>query len=252
MRWGWANAMRLRIPIVAVAACLSAGATAQERLAPVRAPNDSISTNYEADVRRVLGDAFGPGVRLRAIVQPSFQVEYAVGLRQNGGRYEIFSLQPSRSVWEYQQLAMYRAGQAGVSLVENLGDPDAEIRDGTADEIRRLQDGLPADPRDLPLSRCAVAVDGATAAALQAAWRRMLEEVRPGEALESGADGTSYKFSMELGGRALGGEAWSPRDRTRPAKLARLAEAMREHCETQQAGRLRELTRLARQLGGRR
>ncbi len=245
--------MRLRIPIVAVAACLSAGATAQERLAPVRAPYDSISTNYEADVRRVLGDAFGPGVRLRAIVRPSFQVEYAVGLRQVGRRYEIFSLQPARSVWEYQLIAMYRSGQAGVSLVEDLDDPDAEIRDGTEDEIRRLQVGLPANPADLPLSRCAVAVDGRVAAALLIAWRRMLEEVPPpDEAIEVGADGVTYQFSMELAGRALSGTTWSPRRGTRPARLARLAEAMREHCETQQAGRLRELTRLARQLGGRR
>jgi hypothetical protein len=239
--------MRRRILLVAAAVCLAAGAIAQQRLVPARQPNDPISAAYEADVRRVLGEAFGPGVTLRAVVGPALGVEYAVGLRRVGDRHEIFALRPSRSVWDYQQLAMYRSGQAGASTFNSIGGDD-EGRDVTEDEIRRLQEGLPADPADLPLTRCAVAVDGDVAAALQAAWRRMLEEVRPGELLETGADGSSYLFSMGLGGRALSGFTWSPRDRTRPARLARLAEAMRVYCETREAARLRELTRLARQL----
>lgn len=243
--------MRLRIPIVAVAACLAAGAMAQQRLVPAREPNNPISADYEADLRRVLGEAFAPGVRLRAIVYPGLGIEHAVGLRQGEGRYEIFSLRPSRSVWEYQQLAMYRSGQAG-SMRVDLEDPDSEGRDTTEDEIRRLQAELPADPAGLPLSRCAVAVGGDVAAALLAAWRRMLEEVRPGEMLETGADGASYLFSMELGDRTLSGFTWSPGGGTRPARLVRLAGAMRDYCETRAAARLRALTRLARELGGRR
>ena len=89
----------------------------------------------------------------------------------------------------------------------------------------------------------------ALAAALLAAWRRMLEEVRPGDAPEAGADGDHYRFSMEADGRALRGETLSPRGGTRAEKLARLVEAMRGYCETPQAGRLQELMSLARALG---
>ncbi|MEA3008921.1 MAG: hypothetical protein QOJ91_613, partial [Sphingomonadales bacterium] len=101
---------------------------------------------------------------------------------------------------------------------------------------------------DLPLTRCALAVDKSSATALTAAWRRMLGSVRQGEELLAGADGTSYTFSMEVEGRTLAGETWAPRPDTRPGRIARLAEAMREYCETREAGRLPEIAELAGRL----
>jgi hypothetical protein len=143
-----------------------------------------------------------------------------------------------------------RPGANGGKPAQLLGDPEAELRDGTAEEIARLEKDLPADPGDLPLARCAAAVDEGTAKALTAAWRRMLDAVRADEELMPGLDGTSYHFSMEAEGRALAGETWSPEEGTRPAKLARLAEAMRQYCETKEAPTLDEIRTLARSLGG--
>lgn len=244
--------MLVRIPVFAAAACLATSAIAQQRLAPVREPYDAISAGYQADIKRAFREAFAPGVRLRAIVTPSFQLEYVVGLRQQDDRNEIFMLRPaSRQIWDYATIARLRSGHGGV-LTGNLLDPNAELRDVTQDEIKRLEEGLPADPGDLPLTRCAVAIDPALATVLQAVWRRMLDEVRPGERLEGGADGTAYRFSMELDGRSRSGETWSPERGTRMARLVRIAEAMREYCETRQAARLQELSRLTRQLGGER
>lgn len=256
------------LPILA--ALLASGAAAQPRsmaqhprLAPVR-PQTGVLGAYEAQMKRVFREAFDARVRLLAIVQRSFDTEYAVGLRQDGARYEIFALRPSRQVWAYQAIKLYRSGRAGVMILDDpkrdkgrkggrgaeLIDSGPELRDGTDDEVARLEKDLPADPADLPLARCAVPVDDAAAAGVTAAWRSMLEAVRPDEDLMPGIDGTSYLFSMEADGRALAGETWTPRPGTRPAKLASLAEAMREYCETRAAGHLEEIAKLARELGG--
>jgi hypothetical protein len=158
---------------------------------------------------------------------------------------------------------MYKSGRAGVFVLDGgkpdgkgggsddlLGDPKAKPRDDTPAEIARLEEGLPADPVDLPLERCSASVDDRLAESLTGAWRLMLEAVRPDETLMPGLDGTTYIFSMESDGRALAGETWTPREGTRPARLARLAEAMREYCERPATGRLTEISELAHSLSG--
>ncbi|MEA3065518.1 MAG: hypothetical protein QOJ27_1970 [Sphingomonadales bacterium] len=254
--------------LLALASAPAAGAefraqsmSAHSRLAPIREPS-GVLADYEADVRRVFREGFAAGVMLRAIVRPSFSEEYAVGLRRTQKGYEIFALQPSRQIWAYQAIRLYKRGRAGVIILDDpgpggksgkraelLGDPGAALRDGTAEEVARLEKDLPADPGDLPLERCAAAVDDGAAAALTAAWRRMLDAVRPDEDLMPGLDGTSFHFSMEADGRRLAGEAWSPQEGTRPARLARLAEAMRDYCGTREGERLAEIRALAESLG---
>jgi hypothetical protein len=246
--------MRWIIPALAAAA-MAGGAAAlprsmatHSRLAAVQ-PAPGVLADYEAHLRSVFRDASGPGVRLRAIVRPAFDTEYAVGLRQAGKGFEIFALRPGRQVWAYQGIKLNQTGRAGVIIFDKpLSDRSARPSGGIAEEITRLEKDLPADPADLPLSHCAAAVDASLAASLNSAWRLMLEAVRPEEELMPGLDGTFYLFSMELEGRALAGETWTPREGTRPAKLARLAEAMREYCETKAGERLAEIGELARSL----
>ncbi|HTU10604.1 MAG TPA: hypothetical protein VMG08_06850 [Allosphingosinicella sp.] len=245
--------MRFRLLIAVLTACLTGEAMAQDRLMPVRQPDDPLLAAYRADISRAFAEAFEPDVALRAVLLPSFQVEQVVGIRRRGDGYEIFALRPSLQLWTYQSLARLRSGRGGVMTLEGeLGDPDAELRDGTQDEIRRLEAGLPEDPRDVPLTRCAVPLEAAIVSRLRAVWRGMLDEVRPGERLDGGADGTSYEFSMEAAGLALRGETWSPRRGTRLARLVGLAEAMRDYCDTRRPERLRALTRLVGQFGARR
>jgi hypothetical protein len=133
------------------------------------------------------------------------------------------------------------------SLQEQPDDPS--VRDVTGEEIARMEEGLPENPADLPVARCAVAVDSALAAGLMRAWQRMLAEVGP-DPWGQGLDGTSYNFAMAAGGRTVEGETWSPRPKTRPAKLAALAEAMRDHCEAPDPAKLARIETLARRLGG--
>jgi len=255
----------MKWPILILSAALLAGGAparpgltrASPRLAPEQAAPAELA-GYAADLRRTFREAFGPDVILRAVVRPSFETEYAVGLRRQGTGYEIFALRPERQVWSYQMIKLYRSGRAGVMTFDGadsddpdklFGDPGSKPRDATAEATAELEKGLPADPGDLPLARCALAVDNPTATALEGAWRHMLGAVRPGEELLAGLDGSSYTFSMEVAGRTLAGETWTPRRDTRPGRIARLAEAMREYCETREAGRLPEIVRLARRLG---
>jgi hypothetical protein len=217
------------------------------RLVPVQ-PQPGPLAAYEADLRRVFRDGYGADVQLRALVMPSFETEYLVGLRRTNRGYEIFALRPVRQqVWVYQLIKAYRSGRAGVMNVD-IADPKSVPRDDTADEIARLEKDLPADPADLPLNRCSVPVEARLAADLTKAWRNMLEAVRSDEDLMAGVDGTSYVFSMEFEGRALAGETWTPSEGTAPAKLALLADTMRRYCETRDAGLLPEIGRLGRGL----
>lgn len=194
-------------------------------------------TKYRTTVHSVLKEAFAPEVAARAIVYPSFSVEYAVGLRRGTGGWEIFGVHPtSHSVWTYTAIELMRQGHMGAMTMDG--------RDRTGEEMAELRKGLPADPADLPLSRCSVPLGVDAADAVAAAWRTMLEAVKPDPAGLPGADGTDFHFSMESGGRTLAGQTWSPREGSRPAKLAALAAAMQELCEKHDAagsGRIRAL-----------
>lgn len=220
---------------------------AHSRLAPVEAAPGPLAA-YEADLRRVFRDAFSPDVRLRALVRPSFETEYAVGLRGAKGGYEIFALRPSRQqVWFYQLIKLYRSGRAGVMHVDIM-DPKSVPRDESGEELARLEKDLPPDPGDLPLARCATPIDDGLAANLIGAWRSMLEAVQPDEELMPGVDGTTYVFSMESDGRALAGETWTPQEGTPPAKLAHLAETMLGYCQAKEPKLLGEIRALGREL----
>ncbi len=278
---------------------LAVPAAAQDRRTPVEEPG-TLLAGHEARLRLVLKEAYGPDVALRAIVRPSFQAEYAVGLRRGAAGFEIFALQPSRQVWTYEAIRLMKSGRMGSMTVEGLlddsprapeeskagsakaaaeaprskrrqripdrsGPADAiedladaleeapagpDFRDTTGEEIARMAEGLPENPADLPVARCAVAVDDALAARLVVAWRGMLEGVGP-DPWGAGLDGTSYSFAMTVDGRTLEGETWSPRPKTRPARLAELAATLRDYCVTPDPARFARIGKLARRLGGR-
>jgi hypothetical protein len=220
---------------------------AHPRLAPVQSWPGPLSA-YQANLRRVFRDAFAPQVRLRALITPSFAPESMVGLRQAGVGHEIFALRPRRQIWLYQAIRHYRYGRASVMSLDGT-DPARQSAKESA-ELARLEKDLPADPADMPLSRCAVTVDPALAAEVIAAWRTMLAAVETEEDLMPGLDGTTYVFSMETGGRSLAGETWTPNEGTAPARLARLAEAMHRYCEKRAPEALVEIKSLARGLAG--
>jgi hypothetical protein len=229
--------MRGRLLVAALAVlCIGSvpASTPGDRLEPEQ---PSHADDYEQNLRIVLRDAYATDVRLRAIVRPSFEPEYAVGLRRIGGRDELFSLVPARMVWHYSLIKIMKGGQIRV-----LGPGGG---DRLAQDIRRLKKGLPKRPADLPIERCAVEVDATFAAALTAAWRSMLMQVEPRESDEFGVDGTSYHFSVDVEGRTLAGQVWEPEPETRAGKLAAAADAIRSYCRTRDPESARRILALA-------
>jgi hypothetical protein len=239
------QAVSLRVLIAATALICAAAALGQSHLVPEE-KNDGPLAAYEADLATVLREAFTPSVVARALVLPSFEPEYAVGLRKNADGYELFSVTPaSTRISTYMMRDLIRQGHAG-SFALNMDT--GEMKDRAAEEFEELGRGLPADPADLPLSQCAVKLDAAIAVELLGAWKTMLEEVRPVGGPQGGIDGVTYRFFLNRDGGALTGETWSPRKNSRPATLARIAETMRDYCRTQDRRLVPLMLTLARKL----
>jgi hypothetical protein len=200
---------------VALAIGLVGSAAAQDRLKPLSRNLPEVSIQYGANLHRAFHEAFDADVLARVLFLPSFEPEEAIGLRKRGGVYEVFTLSAAQLIWAYS-------------------DPAAAA-----------QAGLPTRPEDVPLTRCTITLDAAPAEAILQAWRAMLGEVRAEDGPTLGVDGETYDFTMPGPDGERSGEALSPHPATRVGTLVRLAEAMRDYCQTGQKSNLSSLTALA-------
>ncbi|HEV2653240.1 MAG TPA: hypothetical protein VGU69_18395 [Rhizomicrobium sp.] len=146
---------------------------------------------YEPAVTGVLKAAFGPEVVVRAIVEPSFEPEYAVGIEKHGDEYRIFGLTASEQVW-------------------------------TALNDQKPVAGINANDCRLPIT-----ADLATD--ILGVWKGMLLRVHT-QVDSEGVDGAIYFFSMMIDGQPHIGQTWSPLPSSPPGKLVSLANAMRDVC----------------------
>jgi len=135
--------MERRIAIGCILAALSVSSVAQNRLAPVETKKESLEA-YQDQVRLVLRDAWSPDVKARLIVQPSFQPETAIGLRENGKSLELFVIQPTQHIWRYQLLDMMKNGQ-----IQTLGPSGQSQQEA---EIKKLEASLPKRVEQIPLN----------------------------------------------------------------------------------------------------
>jgi hypothetical protein len=227
--------LRILIAVLFAASGVSSVA-AQDRLRPVT-HGDEISDRYQADIRSAFREAFAGDVRARVVFLPSFALEEAIGLRERNGTYELFALAATQQIWGYSTARMLRSGEEGLTDDDgkNLGPAEAA----------RIDANLPPKPEDLPLQRCAVALDAAPAEAILGAWRVMLDQVQPTDGPELGLDGNTYIFAMPAPGGERSGEAWSPRKGSHVYRLTELATAMRSYCRAPEARGLRTLIALA-------
>jgi hypothetical protein len=235
------TAMRLLIPALVAAAATPA--LAQDRLAAVGLGDTAGVDTYEANIHGLFKDAYAPEVRLRAVVEPSFSPEYVVGLRQRAGAYSLFALQPAKQIWGYSVLALMKKGEITVQ------NPDGSP--GTAQAIRRIEEGLPPRPGAVALTRCEAPIEPALAQRLIDIWSRMLAKVRPGEKLQTGFDGEITEFSMtnESGPRV--GFTWSPRAASESGLLAATAYAMKAYCGSRAGQGLSKLDQTSGDLAAR-
>ena len=237
--------MRNKILLIFAAVLLAAPAAAQPRfqreghLEPegsILGGTDFLS-GYETIVRDLLHDAYDRSVDVRMLALPSFHPEYAVGLRsyetigtgelktiRRGSPYHIFVLVPEAQIWTYQTIAMFKNGQ------EFAVGKDS--KSANQQEIAKLQNSVPADPKDLKINRCEVNISDVLGDRIVKAWNTMLLATRYSVNNPIGLDGVGYYFS-DFSSKAgpMAGQVWSPDRDSKIGTLVTLADTMRAVCE---------------------
>jgi hypothetical protein len=216
-------------------ALYATAALAGEHLEPER----SDFASYDSTVATVLKSAFERDVRARAVVEPSFQSEFAVGVKEESGAFRVFFLQPSAQVWQYTLLQMMKKRQVTSTTPDHV--------DNTAREIARIEASLPADPKDLKVEQCEIAIDATLGARLVTLWKTILSQVKA-QPPDNGIDGVIYHFSMAVDGHELAGQAWSPPKSSDAGMMVDIAYAMREACKTKNQSEIAMIDRLSADL----
>jgi hypothetical protein len=221
--------------IISLAAPLAAAADHLEPEASILGGEDEGFLYYDTVVAGVLKDAYDQNVVARAIVEPSFQPEYAVGLVSDKGRYSIFTLVPALHLWSYEILEEMESGRSTI-----LKD-GKQVRDDQG--IAELRAHLPADWHEVKVKRCDAAIDKAVATKILAAWQSVVFDTRFDKPASDGSvtetitlDGTSYHFAAS-GAVDLAGQTANPDASSPPGQLADMAEKMATYC----ASRKRDL-----------
>jgi len=177
---------KLPIALVAAVAIFSSPAWG-DRLMPAA----EMVEGYETGVTRVLKPAFTSDLDSLAIIEPSFQPEFAVGLRATDGRYRVFTVVAKEAAWP--RLLEHKS-------LDNIGADSSEVE-------------IPA-PLGVRIAHV---------------WDAMLRDIGP-DSSPLPVDGSDYYFSKVLDGKLRVGMAWDRREDTKVGRLEVIALAMRDLC----------------------
>jgi hypothetical protein len=226
--------MKTRTILLVQFLSLVQAASAQEHLIPdsslLAEPDD-----FLINLSRVFVQAFDHRVSLRAVVIPSFEKEYAVGIQETKkGEAEVFVLSPSSQIWDTKILKEYEEGKVR-SYVN--GKPVA-IQDD--ENYQKLKKTTPDDYRKIKVTRRARPIPKDLANRVTALWHERLLEVRHPADLDLGTDGDTYYFSAWVQGRGqLSGHIWSPDPDSRTGRLAAVVASLSDYSKG-----MADLTRL--------
>ncbi|MFP3943840.1 MAG: hypothetical protein ACLFWF_08105 [Alphaproteobacteria bacterium] len=189
----------------------------------------SILDEYDRLLVSALVDAYGENVVARVIVVPSFKAETAVGLREKDGTYKVFYLQPDAHLWAVHHLA------AGKKALEHPGDADEEQIAWVEENVRALEKAVPADYREVKISKCERDVDAELGKRIHRLWVGMLRGTRYPDVPSSGMDGWTYHFSVRsndrFGTHTMAGQSRNPPSNSNAGRLVAVAGAMRDFCD---------------------
>ncbi len=220
--------MKTQQAVLIVLVGIAQSASAQDFLIP----DEGFSIRpgpYRLKVREVLARAFEEGVTSRAIVLPSFEPEYAVGLRKTTEGVEAFVLKASSSIWDVEFLKSIEEGRA--VLLDEEGNQVPPERLEQDEYYQELKKSTLSDHRKIKTDRRARPIPASLAAKIHAIWHGMLLAVRP-PPKTSGVDlhGVTYCFSAMVPGRGpLNGRAWSPDPDSKTVRLIALTEALADY-----------------------
>ena len=210
--------MRLVASLFSIFLCGSA--VAQDHLVPEHSLlSERFQSDYESMVSTVLGAALDRDVPVRAIVIPSFQPEYAVGIKENKGSFTAFCRMPEQHLWLFQVLAGMRAGRIS-----------SESKEQTIADIRRLEAELPKDYRDVKIRGRDLTISSELATRIARVWELMLRQTRHEYQSGIGFDGTTYHFSAWVQYQLMSGTVWSPEPTTLTGRLVQLTDTLKLLC----------------------
>jgi hypothetical protein len=216
--------MRIRHPSFVVLIAIAQTASAQDRLIP-DAEMPATSKIYWLKVRDVLAQAFEEGVTTRAVVLPSFRVEYAVGLRRTKVGVEAFVVRASSSIWDVEYLKMIE--EERVLYVDEEGKRVPLERN---EEYQELKKNTPSDHRKIKTRRNARPIPAALAARLESVWHTAILSARYPTETGDGCDGETYHFSAQIPKRGLlSAHVWSPEPDSKTGRLVALTDALADY-----------------------
>jgi hypothetical protein len=179
---------------------------------------------YLLKMRHIFAQAFDGGVILRALVLPSFENEYVVGLQDIRGGVEAFVLEPSFNIWHTQLVEDFE------DEIKELTRAGEAIPPETTAQLKKLKGETPADYRTIKATRHACALPREVSEEIRGVWKKMLLDVRHPKEPRDGLDGITYHFSaFFVGWGELSGEAWSPDAESKTGRLVSLAEALGDY-----------------------
>jgi hypothetical protein len=214
--------MKTRHAAFTILIAITQSASAQDRLIP-DAGVPAAPRSYWLKVRDVLAQAFEEGVTSRAVVLPSFRVEYAVGLRRTKVGVEAFVLRASSSIWDVEYLKM-------LEQRPNLDEQGKPVPLEQDEEYQELKKKTPSDHRNIKTERHARPIPAALAARVESVWHTTLLSARSPTKMRDGCDGETYHFSALVPKRGhLSGHVWSPEPDSKTGRLVALTDALADY-----------------------
>jgi hypothetical protein len=216
--------MKTRLACLALLISVVQAVPAQDHLVPKA--NAFVQPDpYLLKVRHIFAQALEEGVILSALVLPSFQDEYAVGLRVEGEAVEAFVLEPSSRIWDTELVRLFENGEIRQYDLEGKKVPPEKSM-----TLKKLKARTPADYRNIKATRRARPIPGELAVEIRAIWTTtLLDARRPAESSEV-VDGVTYHFSAWLQRRReISRRVHSPDPESRTGRLTSLADAMRDY-----------------------
>ncbi|MCF6197760.1 MAG: hypothetical protein L3J50_13780 [Emcibacter sp.] len=170
-------------------------------------PKTMIFSGYEWEVIMTFREVYKDNIKARAIVIPSFQPEYAIGIAQEETGFVIFHLSIKEQLW---------------------GQTISPRKNRTKNKPANLQNA--ENTKNHELNRCIRSLDTPIAEKIENIWRSMLYGTRFSKTSGGGLDGTNYHFSMREEYQDLYGQTWSPNKLSKPGMLVSITDEMVRYC----------------------
>ncbi len=175
----------------------------------------------------LMGTMFHPVLgrsKASLLVSPSFQPQYAIGIFEKDGKFEVRGLRVETNLWYHQyRVKNFKKWQEG-----KLSDEDYQKNKDSPFWGKSFS--------ELEMSKCKKSLEADMAEQFLAVWEKMLLGTRYRKKNRFGLDGTRYHFSF----RSMEGQIWSPEGGTKMDKFVRLGESLVIYCEGDSAEPLNE------------